>query len=441
MTQTKDIIIPYRPHDKQRKFHESEAKFRLLCTGVGFGKTAGGANETLKWIVKRPSTYIIAAPTYKMLTLATLPEFFKWCPREIIANYNKSEQIIDFVNGARIICVAGDREDTIDRIRGITIGGGWGDEISQWPEYMHNILIARLRDPKGCLMLWYTTTPKGFTWMHRIFMEKKKKDGKVLPNPDDYEIFGGSYADNPHTPDEYKEHLKNTYVGVFAKQELHGEFVGFEGLVYPTFQRSVHVIDAKDMKLKQVVAGVDFGFTNPSVILLCGLDSDGRIYILKELYQSRITDADLADHAKSEYGEAETFYCDSENPSGITEFSRRGLHAIGILKREGERRENFVSWGIKLVSKRLEVQADGKPRLFVDKRCVNTIMEFENYRYPDQKEEKPEQESPLKIHDHTMDALRYIICSMEGMQEGISLLEDEDGLVWGSKEQEMQFGI
>ena len=65
--------------------------------------------------------------------------------------------------------------------------------------------------------------------------------------------------------------------------------------------------------------------------------------------------------------------------------------------------------GIKSISSLLEKREDGKPRLYVDQSCVNTIMEFENYSYPDKKEGKADVERPLKIHDHAMDALRYVL--------------------------------
>jgi len=365
----------------------------------------------------------MVAPTYKMLTQVTLREFRKFCPHQLIREYNKSEQKITLINGVEILGVAGDREDTIDRIRGLNIGGGYGDEIALCPEYMHEILIERLRDPNGCMKIWYTTTPKGYNWLHRIFVEKKDKSGNPLRNPEDYEVFFGTTMDNPYTPEEYKATLLNTFIGVFAKQEIYGEFVGFEGLVYPEFRRDIHVIDTAGMKFEGIVAGVDFGFTNPSVVLKVGLDSDGRMYVLDEFYERHVTDSELAQWAKDNMGEAEIFVADSANPAGIQEFKDRDLNCRGVEKRAGERSENFVLSGIKAISGLLAIQKDGKPRLFIDKRCVNTIMEFENYRYPDKRENAPDKEAPLKIYDHSLDALRYLVMTLNSAMEGIIYLE------------------
>ena len=49
------------------------------------------------------------------------------------------------------------------------------------------------------------------------------------------------------------------------------------------------------------------------------------------------------------------------------------------------------------------------PRLYVDPRCVNTIREFNLYRYPEQGESIAAPEEPEKANDHCMDALRYAV--------------------------------
>jgi phage terminase large subunit len=44
--------------------------------------------------------------------------------------------------------------------------------------------------------------------------------------------------------------------------------------------------------------------------------------------------------------------------------------------------------------------------LTVDPSCVNTIAEFESYRYPDGR--RGNTDSPVKENDHLMDAARYV---------------------------------
>jgi phage terminase large subunit len=47
--------------------------------------------------------------------------------------------------------------------------------------------------------------------------------------------------------------------------------------------------------------------------------------------------------------------------------------------------------------------------LLVDPRCHETIREFNQYRYPEQHADRNADETPLKMDDHCMDALRYAV--------------------------------
>jgi len=60
---------------------------------------------------------------------------------------------------------------------------------------------------------------------------------------------------------------------------------------------------------------------------------------------------------------------------------------------------NEVLPGINKVSTALEVKKDGRPGLFVDPKCVNIIMEFENYSYAKPEVGKVQADKPLKVYD------------------------------------------
>ena len=69
--------------------------------------------------------------------------------------------------------------------------------------------------------------------------------------------------------------------------------------------------------------------------------------------------------------------------------------------------------GIELVRQRLQVQPDGRARLYVLDRCTHTIFEFENYRYPEARTEHNADEQPVKQHDHAMDCLKNLAVTLE----------------------------
>ena len=389
------IKIPYKPHHKQREFHECKATFKAFIGGIGSGKTAAGVNEAIKQAIVQPGSLgVICAPTYPMLRDVTQREFFKFLPDKLIANFNKTEQKLKLINGSEILFRS---LDNPERLRGLNLAWFYIDEAALVGRKAWDILVGRLRQPGYEYKAWITTTPKGFNWVYDVFVAERKQNYAV--------IYATTY-DNPYISKDYIKELEASYSGAFFQQEILAKFVQHEGLVYPEFSRAMHVVD-KLPKFKRVVAGVDWGFTNPSVILVIGVDYDNRVYVVEEFYKRRVMIEDLVGYAKQlkeKYG-IDTFFCDPSEPQFIEAFKRVGLNAVQA--------DNSLMPGIQEVSARLKIQEDGKPRLFVHSSCVNTIMEFENYAYPEAKEGKPRQEKPLKLFDHAMDALRYAVMGLK----------------------------
>ena len=416
----------YVPTPKQLEFHNSTAKFKALITGVGFGKTAAGANELLKTALEYPkSTHLILSPTSKMMNFATLKEFWKWTPREIIASHHKSNNIITLKNGVEILYLTADNERHIDRLRGIEIGSAWADEIRLQPSYIWDVLLTRLRDKHGPLKIFPTTTPFGYNWLYYYFVKKQNPRTKTpLPNPDDYEYVGGSSLDNPYTPESFKQNLLNQLTGKFGRQEVYGEFTAFEGQVYDNFKHDVHII--KDIPniddFKEVIVGIDWGFVHPMAAYIIGLDYDKRAYIIEEYYKSRVDIEDLGEwllSRKELYKGFSGLYGDPSQPMMINK--------LNIMQLNVQKANNEIMPGINFVYSLFEIQKDGKPRLFISKDCSNLIDEINAYRYAEHKEDKVQKDEPIKIMDDGLDACRYALFTHLHDRGEVKLLNDP----WG----------
>ena len=343
-------------------------------------------------------------------------EFFKFCPPELIKEYRKGDKIAELVNGAEILFISGDDERQVERMRGLTIGGFALDEVSLFDYMVWLIMIGRVRDEKGVMKGICAGTPKGSRhWIKIMFLDgKNPRTGESLP--DEYEWFSGTSFDNPYTPEEYKETIKMNYGGLFREQELYGKFVTAEGVVFSTFNRSIHV---KKMKIieengavgvemagarvifREIVCGIDFGFVHPAVILVVGIDGDGRNYIIEEFCEKRcMSDRLIAKtiEIKERYNPT-YYYCDPSQPEMIARMRLNGINA-----RKGN---NSVMDGISIITSLLDVQPNGSSRLFVKEGLANTIMEFENYRYAENPDGKPDKDRPIKIMDDCIDSLRY----------------------------------
>jgi PBSX family phage terminase large subunit len=256
------------------------------------------------------------------------------------------------------------------------------DEAATISKRAWDIMIGRLRQGEY-LNGFVTTTPKGKNWIHDRF---------IGGNPDDVTATTHIPTQaNPFTPETYTDEIVEEYEGRFYEQEVEGKFVGFEGLVYPWFSTDEHVITEDPKDQERMVYGVDWGFSNPSVALAIAFRGDQPV-IVDEVYESRLTDNDLAREVRDmqdRHGPG-TVYCDPAEPSSIETFRRSGLQAVEA--------DNDVTPGIKAVTSYSD-------SLRVHRRCQNVINEFGMYQYKD----RGNSDRVRKQNDHAMDALRYAL--------------------------------
>lgn len=376
---------------KQIEFINSSERFSAFIGGVGSGKTWAGAAKAKKFAGARPNTGMVTAPTYNVLRDATIPTFRDVCG-DFIEHMTMSAPInARLTNGSVIYFRSADQPENL---RGPSLSWWWGDEAALYHKDVWRIMLGRLRQGGKLGYAWLTTTPKGRNWIYQEFIQKQRER---------YVIFKARTQDNIFIDPEYYEMLAESYTGDFARQELEGDFVAFEGLIYPFFDRDTHISTREwPSQWAMVAAGVDWGYANPGVIVVYGIDGDGRMWGLHEEYarRRRVEEwAVLAQQLEQQY-KVEYFFCDPAEPDNIDAFNRLGVHAVPA--------ENEVWLGIQSVNNRLPVQGDGLSRLILPPHFVNTATEFEQYQWAEHKDGL--HDKPKKVNDHTMDATRY--CSV-----------------------------
>lgn len=395
-------VTELRPYPEQEPFLDDAKKYYAFVSGVGAGKTVAGILRTaLNVEAWNPGEMgAIVAPTTTMIKDVILPEM-----RELgllehweYKSAHTDEPGIHAPNGSRVLILSADNRRTIERLRGLNLAFWWIDEASGVPQRAYDILTQRLR--VGQYRNGYiTTTPQGKNHVYDTFVGdiegrlEEHGQADVYVARDRLAILRVPTHANPHTPQDYKEQMDHDHEGQFYEQEVLGRFVQFEGLVYPWFSDETHVISEAPMDaVRQVVYGVDWGHNNPSCILTIGVTGDGDYYVLDEFHQSRCTVNDLVRVSESlqERYRPGTFYCDPAEPASIEAFRRAGLDATEA--------ENDVMPGIQSVTSLQD-------QLRVLEHCQQLRNEFGQYRYED------DDEQPVKVNDHAMDALRYALHS------------------------------
>ena len=398
-TETLATVYPY-----QRPFLTSSAKYPLFSGGIGSGKSRTGC---LKAVLKALSTPgglgLIAAPTFPMLRDATQRAFFELLPEREIVRFNKTEQQLLLRNRAEIVFRS---LDDADRRRGPNLAWIFVDEAAMASAEAWRVLKGRLRQPGYDLQAWLTTTPRGRNWVWQEWVDRPTRE---------HALYRARTTQNKALPAGFIESLG--YAGQFALQELEGQFVAFEGLVYPQFDRATHVVAAPDREYATALGGIDFGFTNPSVVLPFGVTGDGQWRQLDEWYERRKVIDDIIAAAKdfqARYGVAR-WHCDPSEPAYIEQLQRAGVRAVAA--------DNERTAGIAAVAKALALRGDGTPGLTLAPSCANTVAEYETYQYPEKKAGQ-QRDEPIKAFDHAMDATRYAVFSQVAHKRGESYLAD-----------------
>lgn len=389
----------FQPHSiKQQNAILSDDKTTLLITGIQFGKTTAGS----LWMKRQMHThcdksdkFIITAPNYKIMQQSTLPAFLKYM--DGYGEYRKGDAIFEMFEGGTCYMRTATEPDSIV---GITdVRAIWGDEAGKYSLYFWENMQARSSFKNCPIML--TTSPYTTNWVFKELL-KPCKAGKR----DDINLIQASSNENPHFPkEEFERRRKVMDFRRFSALYL-GQFERMHGLVYDCFDEDIHQCDNFGLPSgTKYFAGVDWGHTDPFVIVVRAITPSGHHFQVSEFFKTRLTISDqiIAAKQKKQIFGIERFYADPSQPGSIEEFNRHGLPTIGA--------DNDIRRGI---DAHYELIRSGKFKIFKN-TSPHSLDEYSSYHYPEPEDLNPDQDSkestPVGQDDHAMDATRYVTIS------------------------------
>ena len=235
---------------------------------------------------------------------------------------NKSAKLF-----GRTIWLEGANDDRAEsKIRGMTLGGAYVDELTQIPEDFYKMLLSRLSVKNA--KLYATTNPDAPNhWVKVQIIDNDEIDKKVWSfTLDDNEIL-------KKENEEYFEQLKKEYQsmgGVFYQRFILGLWVLAEGLIYQQFANNSEMFmkdEAKDeygnkINFLIISIGIDYGATKGETefkatgitpyfkqawtideMKLAGLYSPEQIYEhFEEFYRRVVRDYGKVTHCFGDYG-------------------------------------------------------------------------------------------------------------------------------------------
>ena len=207
------------------------------------------------------------------------------------------------------------------------------------------------------------------------------------------------YSENLKLPKfqrDYYDNLKNEDYELWLRYSA-GQWGKLTDVIYPNYD-TVVVRDTFDF----YSFGADFGYNNPSCFLLMAW-YDNEVYIIDEVYQSKLLNRELIDECDAMLfkhnllpSKLSTGFGDAAEPDRIEEFVQRGYP---------------MEKGIKDVTAKINTTKQTK--IHIHPRCVNTLREIKGYKYRKNRDGVTLDE-PVKVNDHAMDALAYGVYGVRG---------------------------
>lgn len=404
------VTAPFKPYEWQKAPFDDTSPVMLLTGSSNGGKSHIAAEKVHAYLLHYPgATALLLRKAREYATKSIVPMMKRVIGADPSVRYINGRFV--YANGSMAYIGGMKNDEQREAIR--SLGGKEGEPDIAWMEEANAFtrtdfdeVVARTRGHVGGWTQVILSTNPDIP-QHWIYTDLILKKGAAA-------IYYSSIADNERATQKDFDRL-DRLTGVLRERLKEGRWVRAEGVVYETFNPEIHLIDESDMpkgwKDWRRVRVIDFGFTNPFVCEWWAIDNDGRAYLYKEFVKTKAIVQDNAQVIKkNSQGRIEATVADHDAEDRAT-LDREGIGTVPAIKE--------VRRGIQLVQNRLQVQKDGKPRLFIIRGAL--IERDEEYDGPQGLEEeisayawqkfqdgKPNKEEPAKIYDHSCDCARYL---------------------------------
>lgn len=460
--------VNYRPHRAQLAVATSAARFRVAACGRRFGKSDIGGHELLTEAIytktvaehyhelgKRREFWIVG-PEYT----DSEKEFrILWnrlkqlgVPFDHPGSYNNPEgsfMHISLWDGAfQVHAKSAKMPETLvgEGLHGVIMAEAAKLKEKVWVKFVRPMLS----DFDGWAL--FTSTPEGKNWFYEawgrgqdpaqsewaswrmpswmnphVFKKPTRgTDVRILMDLlDDKNVQGSAEQITERMQlvvDPEIVSMVNDLTAESFNQEIGADFTEFVGRVFKEFDEEVHVADLTYEANYMHFGAVDYGYTNPNVWLFIQVDPWGNVDVLDEIYEPGLTADEFGDVIRDRgLHRVRKFYPDPADPGSSRQLETKlRIRSGGGTGGEIRDRVDAIREALKtrkMVRHLPFDHPDRLPRLRIDRRCKNTIREFNDYRYPERRSTilgDAAHENPMKKDDHTPEALGRFFAGWEG---------------------------
>ena len=375
---------------KQLLFKETIDKTPITFYGgaKGGGKSKGVRDIMLHRRFEYPGTHGgLFRRTYKELEGNHIRPIFKEYPG-LKQYWNDSKKLLTLPNGSTLEFCHAENESDVDLYQGREFEDLAIEEAGQWTEAMFRTLLGSNRSSNPgfksrCLL---TGNPGGIghAWLKRIFIERRFNS---FERSSDYSFVQALVDDNPalieNDPD-YVHKLNSEPNEALRKAYRYGDWDIFAGQYFGEIRREVHFIPPFTLPAHWARFGsYDFGYNHPAAFGWFACDTDGNVYLYRELIKAGMRIDQFAQEIKK-FEDTKDLYTiiaghdcwakknvmnDKSPPTIAEEFTKHELfltRAVIDRVQGASQLRNYLAWQ-NLSSGRT------KPRLFIFNTCPITF--------------------------------------------------------------------
>ena len=391
----------------QSFLYESDAFINIAHGSVRSGKTIVATFRFLLFVLESPYyEFMISGKTRDTIERNVIRDLIRMIDGRIPYKYRKFDNYIE-IAGNKIWLIGFSDEGATEKVRGMTVGGWYADELTSASKSTVEMAITRC-SVDGAKMFWTMNpeSPYHFIYTDYITNQELLDSGTV-------KRWHFTLEDNLHLSKRYIEELKrvNRKSQVNYKRNILGQWVIAEGVIYDSFDERIHVFhDDLTETFDEINICCDYGVSTVTTFGVMGIVKDtkqgNRYYLQEETYY----DATVKGVAQSDSDRVNDILR-LQNKYGLDRKSTLFLpHDAASLKAQC-RKDKRIRMKVRTYApdtyKDINRIQDlfNTERFFIHESCKNSITQAQTYCW-DTKAQQRGEDKPLKVDDHCPDMWR-----------------------------------
>lgn len=409
------IKSKYGVTEPQTKFHLSPARYTLFLGAPRAGKTRALIEKGIDLSVRYPRNIgMLARWTDDSLRTTLIPEFFEYCPGELILDfkddivYLRTIATHDRPDYHSVIFLRSLKSSQIQtkfsKIKGLNLGWFAIDQAEEMEYEFFPQLQTRLSLPqKENKGMFSANPPNRGHWLFKVF------GGNLNP---DYLVVHADIYSNPSLADSYIKSLEKDYAHSqplkdrFLLGKWGGDIVGhpkFTGIFQELHKR--HLTYYADEELYRVW---DFGFRHPAVVWFQFV-AGKMLVLLEDLGQNTFLEyyaPKIIEKTNKEFPRVKSIIdiCDASGLQASTQPKKSYIDILGEFDIEPFYQKQLVDYGLELLSRQMSKLVSDTPGFLIDsEKCPILTEGFETGYTVDEKG------NPINddYYIHLIDCVRY----------------------------------